>query len=725
MAEQPNTSTPNVFEAQTENVKEIDNKALEELKRLLQANENLKQEDLLTNNDVNATRKELFDTLGSVLVKLSTLSSEERAKVLPVLQKVLQDPEIKSEIKEMYKNMNNKAISNLLKSAVDNPEMVLATMTTPREEEGELWYDVKFPTDNAEDRIGLGNILPYSEKFVMVETADGKAMVGHRNNSLMFKGELRPGFVDVETGQYIPIVNGDSFRVLTEEEYKARSKNGEYALKPTDGHLQFTVSAEERASLKEANGGKDVSADISFDEVAKLANRKYAEDLETVEEVEDFLGGVGDRGEGSPTKSIEGVKAFRDIFNALDIQSRRSGEPYNIEERIQLQNEIAKKITNLTGQEYEELLGKIGGDYLTARKSLIKFFKAARMHETNRFGSGSEVNTAITSFLNTNADKYATLINTFGGEKEFSNILLGLSAHESAHTFNPFIFSPSNCSGIFQFSGGTAKLFHMNPFSIEDSVRATVELMESNRKEVGNYQSNSEDYKQAIILSHNHGSTKVNGAGDLNAIIGSNGNPNGRGFYNKVFGEAQKAERYKNMQPVQLTPEQIAGTKEVDVPKFSGDVELLRARSDIPGGEEDRINGLATPVKQMMIALANEFQTARFISASRPHDYNTNKVYHGRETNSDHQYGLAFDAVDANFSQMKAFIDKNFSPHVYTLIHDGHLHVSLRPNGIKIKDRAIQYENSDDLNRRSTGEGNQGHIDAYLIRKGLMLNFDK
>ena len=53
MAEQPNANTPNVFEAQTK-VEEIDNKALKELKSLLQENENLRNEDLLTNNDVNA-----------------------------------------------------------------------------------------------------------------------------------------------------------------------------------------------------------------------------------------------------------------------------------------------------------------------------------------------------------------------------------------------------------------------------------------------------------------------------------------------------------------------------------------------------------------------------------------------------------------------------------------------------------------------------------------------
>jgi len=116
------------------------------------------------------------------------------------------------------------------------------------------------------------------------------------------------------------------------------------------------------------------------------------------------------------------------------------------------------------------------------------------------------------------------------------------------------------------------------------------------------------------------------------------------------------------------------------------DAKLLAERT-LPNASGAKLEAVGAPVKKMMAALARAFPAARFNSTTRPHDYNTNVVYKGKPTDSDHQYGLAFDAIGANHDAMKRFIDKNFSPNVFTLVHAGHLHISFRPNGQKISGR--------------------------------------
>ncbi len=141
------------------------------------------------------------------------------------------------------------------------------------------------------------------------------------------------------------------------------------------------------------------------------------------------------------------------------------------------------------------------------------------------------------------------------------------------------------------------------------------------------------------------------------------------------------------------------------------DLKLLQTRT-LDNANGQKLEATGTPVKKMMVALAKAFPTARFNSTTRPQDYNTNVVYKGKETDSDHQYGLAFDAIGADFNAMKNFIDQNFSPNVFTLIHGGHLHVSFRPGGQKVSDKNLRYKDDEALVKN--------HIDRYLAQRGIV-----
>ena len=134
--------------------------------------------------------------------------------------------------------------------------------------------------------------------------------------------------------------------------------------------------------------------------------------------------------------------------------------------------------------------------------------------------------------------------------------MLKLSRHESGL----FPFNVSNrkgqrgdgCVGPFQLENKTAQSFKVNPFNNDQATLGAIKLMNQNYQILKNKLSatwsglSSDEQFICVVLAHNHGWKKVrkalqrsSGSFDdkIGSIVGSNGNPSGKKFYEQVIAE--------------------------------------------------------------------------------------------------------------------------------------------------------------------------------------------
>jgi len=146
-----------------------------------------------------------------------------------------ENPDYQNKLKEFIKLQSDRSLvadneflyANIKISEVlqKEPEVILGSVATLVEINGESWHEVHFPTDQASLRIGLGNILSDEYVYVHVRTDDGKDIYGYRTVMEFAHGVRRPCFKavhstdpDVQKGEYVPIWNGDTFQAFTIEQ---------------------------------------------------------------------------------------------------------------------------------------------------------------------------------------------------------------------------------------------------------------------------------------------------------------------------------------------------------------------------------------------------------------------------------------------------------------------------------------------------------------------------
>lgn len=354
--------------------------------------------------------------------------------------------------------------------------------------------NVDFGKNNLADRlIGLGDILNDEVQYVQVWDKGAKEpRMGVRAIIVTKNGMRRWGYRDrdTKTGAYLEIHNGYRFQELNKDNI---------ATEPTGNQEPQSATPE--------------NADVRTDW------RNYAAHLENISHNIEKYKQTGEAAEHS---------MLADFFQALNLGEKPSKEA------------IADALFKANGSTINQLYRQYG------RAELVDLIIDLGLEKD----CAKELQEAITAkarAMQNGSREEQELLAVFGGEKEFTTWLYGLSLHELGGG-NVFNISPTGCVGPYQFTwsnsqGGLGLPF--NPFNPKEATDGVIRLMLQNFDSLKKAGFPKDTFRKVIILAHNHGAGAVIAQiNDLNAIQGAHGNPDGVGFYEKV---AKMQERAKEL----------------------------------------------------------------------------------------------------------------------------------------------------------------------------------
>ena len=394
---------------------------------------------------------------------------------------------------------------------------------------------IQFPSKEHRHALGFGNIFnltfraenpDFAGDFAVIFPPDSPQPQIGKFGTFPYRGKNRVGFGDA-VGNYLEAFDDSQIKICeTLSEAKTAIENeiggdlnsfenrAEDPESPEDSRLRGNDSGggDDKFSLRGDSDLIEPGGDSSLQK-SEQKNWKNLADDDFPESKTDY-------------ELLEAEEKYFETLTAAEISVAEFIEFYFAGKTPE---SCAETLADLPAEVVKNFRENAGSD------GVAEFLRATGISEIQE-NQRANLENEIENRLENLTENEKELIELFGGAENFRQILVAVSHHETAYSFDQFSINLySGCAGFFHFSIGTASDFDVNPFNLKSSVDGVIRLWTREMRTLKRRGVADADLRDAVILAHNHGAGHVlKFKENLNELKAAPGNLDGRGFAKKI-----------------------------------------------------------------------------------------------------------------------------------------------------------------------------------------------